>query len=143
MRWGTLPTKIQRELFEYAISLTELIDPQQTAHQKGQIARLLHDRKDDSLRRDAEAAVECLAWGNNISPERKSHGYERAYSGYGGLLLRRVFRGDGSPACVAGPTRIIREKTARVKALRQHIVGGDLREDRHAREMMPGSPTVR
>jgi hypothetical protein len=49
MRWGTLPTKIQRELFEYAISLTELTDPRQTAHLKGQIARLLHDRKDDSL----------------------------------------------------------------------------------------------
>jgi hypothetical protein len=43
MRWGSLPTKIQRELFEYATDL------QQTAHQKGQIARLLHDRKDDSI----------------------------------------------------------------------------------------------
>jgi hypothetical protein len=50
MRWCTLPTKTQRVLFEYAISLTELTDPQQTAHLKGQIARLLHDRKDDSLR---------------------------------------------------------------------------------------------
>src|ERR1700747_2677767 len=41
MRWGTLPTKIQRELFEHATSLADLA---QTAPPKGQIARFL-DRK--------------------------------------------------------------------------------------------------
>jgi hypothetical protein len=44
MRWGTLPTKIQRELFEHATSLAELA---QTAPPKGQIARFLHSHKDD------------------------------------------------------------------------------------------------
>jgi hypothetical protein len=45
MRWGTLPTKIQRELFEHASSLADLA---QTAPPKGKIARFLHNHKDDS-----------------------------------------------------------------------------------------------
>jgi hypothetical protein len=44
MRWGTLPTKIQRELFEHATCLADL---GQTAPPKGQIARFLHNHKDD------------------------------------------------------------------------------------------------
>ena len=44
MRWGTLPTKIQRELFEHATSLADLA---QTAPPKGQIARFLHNHNDD------------------------------------------------------------------------------------------------
>jgi len=44
MRWSTLPTKIQRELFEHATSLADLT---QTAQRKGQIARFLHDHKDE------------------------------------------------------------------------------------------------
>ena len=47
MRWGTLPTKIQRELFEHATSLADLA---QTAPPKGQIARFLHNHKDDAAR---------------------------------------------------------------------------------------------
>jgi hypothetical protein len=47
MRWGTLPTKIQRELFEHATSLADLA---QTAPPKGQIARFLHNHKDDGDR---------------------------------------------------------------------------------------------
>lgn len=47
MRWGTLPTKIQRELFEHAASLADL---GQTAEVKGQIARFLHNHKDDGVR---------------------------------------------------------------------------------------------
>lgn len=43
MRWGTLPTKIQRELFEHAASLADL---GQTAPPMGQIAQFLHNRKD-------------------------------------------------------------------------------------------------
>jgi hypothetical protein len=43
MRWGKLPTKIQRELFQHATSLADL---GQTAPLKGQIARFLHNRKD-------------------------------------------------------------------------------------------------
>ncbi len=43
MRWGTLPTKIQRELFEHATSLADLA---QTPPPKGQIARFLHNHKD-------------------------------------------------------------------------------------------------
>ena len=44
MRWGTLPTKIQRELFESATSIGDL---RQTAQTKGQIARFLHLHKKD------------------------------------------------------------------------------------------------
>jgi hypothetical protein len=47
MRWGTLPTKIQRELFEHATSLADLT---QTSPPKGQIARFLHNHKDDGAR---------------------------------------------------------------------------------------------
>ena len=47
MRWGTLPTKIQRELFEQATSLADL---GQTVELKGQIARFLHNHKDDGVR---------------------------------------------------------------------------------------------
>ena len=43
MRWGKLPTKIQRELFQHATSLADL---GQTAPPKGQIARFLHNHKD-------------------------------------------------------------------------------------------------
>jgi glucose dehydrogenase len=44
MRWGALPTKIQRELFESATSIGDL---RQTAQTKGQIARFLHLHKKD------------------------------------------------------------------------------------------------
>jgi hypothetical protein len=47
MRWGTLPTKIQRDLFEHATSLADLT---QTATLKGRIARFLHNRKDNGFR---------------------------------------------------------------------------------------------
>jgi len=47
MRWGTLPTKIQRELFEHAASLADLA---QTGPPKEQIARFLHNYKDDDDR---------------------------------------------------------------------------------------------
>jgi hypothetical protein len=46
MRWGTLPTKIQRELFEHATSLADLA---QTTELKGQIARFLHNHKNDGV----------------------------------------------------------------------------------------------
>jgi hypothetical protein len=46
MRWGTLPTKIQRELFEDATSLADL---GQTAELKGKVARFLHNRRDDGV----------------------------------------------------------------------------------------------
>lgn len=47
VRWGTLPTKIQRELFEHATSLADLA---QTAPPKDQIARFLHNHRDDGAR---------------------------------------------------------------------------------------------
>ena len=47
MRWGTLPTKIQRELFDYATSLADLTH---TAQLRGQIARYLHNHKDEGAR---------------------------------------------------------------------------------------------
>jgi hypothetical protein len=47
MRWDTLPTKIQRDLFEHATSLADLT---QTAPLKERIARFLHNRKDNGFR---------------------------------------------------------------------------------------------
>jgi hypothetical protein len=43
MRWNTLPTKLQRELFDNAGAMGELLD---AATLRGQIARFLHRRKD-------------------------------------------------------------------------------------------------
>jgi hypothetical protein len=44
MRWNTVPTKLQRELFDCASIIGDLL---QTTPLKGQIARFLHDHKDD------------------------------------------------------------------------------------------------
>ena len=44
MQWNDLPTDVQRELFEHAISMGEL---RHTAELKGQIARFLHKHKGD------------------------------------------------------------------------------------------------
>jgi hypothetical protein len=44
MRWNTVPTKLQRELFDCASTIGHL---QQATPLKGQIARFLHDHKDD------------------------------------------------------------------------------------------------
>ena len=44
MRWNTIPTKLQRELFDSASSVGDLL---QTGALKGQIARFLHKHKDD------------------------------------------------------------------------------------------------
>lgn len=43
MQWNTLPTKLQRELFDNAGSMGELLD---TAALRGKIARFLHKHKD-------------------------------------------------------------------------------------------------
>jgi hypothetical protein len=44
MQWNTIPAKLQRELFDTAGSMGELLD---TAELRGQIARFLHKHKDD------------------------------------------------------------------------------------------------
>jgi hypothetical protein len=44
MEWNTIPTKLQRELFDTAASLGDVL---QTAALRGQIARFLHDHKDE------------------------------------------------------------------------------------------------
>jgi hypothetical protein len=45
MRWNTVPTKLQRELFDCA---STIVDLQQTTPLKGQIARFLHNHKNDA-----------------------------------------------------------------------------------------------
>lgn len=45
MQWNTLPTKLQRELFDNTSSVGELLDSDPL---KGHIARFLHKHKDDS-----------------------------------------------------------------------------------------------
>jgi hypothetical protein len=52
MQWNTIPTKLQRELFDTAGSLGELL---KTASLRGQIARFLHDHKDDESSADHAA----------------------------------------------------------------------------------------
>jgi len=47
MRWNTIPTRLQRELFDNASSVGELL---QAGALKGQIARFLHKHKDDAAR---------------------------------------------------------------------------------------------
>ncbi len=44
MQWNTIPKKLQRELFDTAGSMGELLN---TAALRGQIARFLHKHKDD------------------------------------------------------------------------------------------------
>jgi len=44
MQWNTIPAKLQRELFDTAGSMGELL---RTSELRGQIARFLHDHKDD------------------------------------------------------------------------------------------------
>jgi hypothetical protein len=44
LQWNDLPTPIQRQLFEHAVSMGEA---RQTAQLKEQIARFLHEHKDD------------------------------------------------------------------------------------------------
>jgi hypothetical protein len=50
MQWNTIPTKLQRELFDTAGSLGDVM---QTAALRGQIARFLHKHKDE------DSAVAC------------------------------------------------------------------------------------
>ena len=44
MQWNTIPTKLQRELFDTAGSLGDVL---QTVALRGQIARFLHDHNDE------------------------------------------------------------------------------------------------
>jgi hypothetical protein len=44
MQWNTIPTKLQRELFDTAGSLGDVL---QTVTLRGQIARFLHEHKDE------------------------------------------------------------------------------------------------
>jgi len=46
MQWNTIPTKLQRELFDTAGSMGELL---RTSELRGQIARFLHHHKDDGI----------------------------------------------------------------------------------------------
>jgi hypothetical protein len=49
MRWNTVPTKLQRELFDCAGAIGDL---QQTTPLKGRIARFLHNHKNDQNKSD-------------------------------------------------------------------------------------------
>jgi hypothetical protein len=44
MQWGTIPTKLQRELFDNAGSMGDLL---RTAELRGQLARFLHNHNDE------------------------------------------------------------------------------------------------
>jgi hypothetical protein len=95
---GTLPTKIQRELFEHAASLADL---KQTAPPKGQIARFLHAHKDDGDQTPLRAVCDGrrallreLTKSNAVSAERVTRGNEGTTWSHGGLPLRRMFWGD-------------------------------------------------
>jgi hypothetical protein len=54
MQWNTLPTKLQRELFDNAGAMGELLD---TAALRGQIARFLHKHKDGGAAVDRPLAA--------------------------------------------------------------------------------------
>jgi|SRR6185437_7993272 len=46
LQWNTIPAKLQRELFDTAGSMGELL---RTSELRGQIARFLHNHKDDGI----------------------------------------------------------------------------------------------
>ena len=52
MQWNTIPTKLQRDLFDTAGSLGDVL---QTAALRGQIARFLHNHKDE------ESPADCIS----------------------------------------------------------------------------------
>jgi hypothetical protein len=54
MQWNTLPAKLQRELFDNAGSMGELLN---TSALRGQIARFLHKHKNDENTAEAIAAA--------------------------------------------------------------------------------------
>jgi hypothetical protein len=58
MQWNTIPTKLQRELFDTAGSLGDVL---KTAALRGQIARFLHDHKDE------ENPAVCVSNPNNMN----------------------------------------------------------------------------
>jgi len=51
MQWNTIPTKLQRELFDTAGSLGDVL---QTVTLRGQIARFLHSHKDEEPPTDVQ-----------------------------------------------------------------------------------------
>jgi len=57
MQWSTIPTKLQRELFDTAGSLGDVL---QTAALRGQIARFLHDHKDQTNSADCISAPNIM-----------------------------------------------------------------------------------
>jgi hypothetical protein len=70
MQWNTLPTTLQREIFDTAGSVGKLLE---TAALRGQIARFLHKHKNDAgcnkpsevARRDARLSASALSrWDN-------------------------------------------------------------------------------
>jgi hypothetical protein len=70
MQWNSLPTTLQREIFDTAGSVGKLLE---TAELRGQIARFLHKHKNDSgcnktpdaARRDATSGTAALSrWDN-------------------------------------------------------------------------------
>ena len=59
MQWNDLPTKIQRDLFDHAISMGE---PRHTAQLEERVARFLQSTKDDeSGRIRTPCSVEAVA----------------------------------------------------------------------------------
>ena len=54
MQWNTIPTKLQRELFDTAGSLGDVAH---TTILRGQIARFLHDHKDEESSADCASEV--------------------------------------------------------------------------------------
>jgi hypothetical protein len=52
MEWSKIPTKLQRELFDTAGSLGDVL---KTVTLRGQIARFLHDHKDEEISADGIA----------------------------------------------------------------------------------------
>ena len=54
MQWNTLPARLQRELFDNAGAMGELLN---TSALRGQIARFLHKHKNDENRVEAIAAA--------------------------------------------------------------------------------------
>src|SRR5437763_6247080 len=64
LRWNTVPTKLQRELFDCASTIGDL---QQTTSLKGQIARFLHNHKGTSKNRSYSSDATKLSANDSAS----------------------------------------------------------------------------
>jgi len=100
MQWNTLPTSLQREIFDTAGSVGKLWE---TAALRGQIARFLHKHKDESGR------VNLSLTEDTAGDARSSAAALSRWGGEGGAVR------DGLPKCMNADNRRIPDVTCTIQ----------------------------